>query len=186
MSPARPPDRATSLLEEQGHRPKGAPSSAATERELQDFIVQEARLIDTRQLDDWLALFADNGRYWIPLNGAAQSEGDAVNALADEDRLLLSLRIERLKNPRAHSQRPPSQCQHVLQTPRLVRADEPAGRYELLTPFLYVEAQGDRQQLLTGTLRHRLVRHDGGLRIELKRVDLLNAGEALPAIQLFP
>lgn len=156
------------------------------ERELQAFIVREAQLIDTRQLDDWLALFADHGRYWIPLNGAAQAEGDAVNALADEDRLLLSLRIERLKNPRAHSQRPPSRCQHVLQAPQLVHADEVAGRFELRTPFLYVEAQGTAQQLLAGTAHHRLVRRDGRLLIELKRVDLLQAGEPLPAIQLFP
>ncbi len=156
------------------------------ERELQDFIVHEAHLIDTRQLDDWLALFAEDARYWIPLHGAAQAEGDAVNSLADEDRLLLALRIERLKNPRAHSQRPPSRCQHVLQTPQLLHADEAAGRFELLTPFLYIEAQGERQQMLAGTARHRLVRRDGRLQIEQKRVDLLNAGEALPAIQLFP
>jgi 3-phenylpropionate/cinnamic acid dioxygenase small subunit len=156
------------------------------ERELQDFIVHEAHLIDTRQLDDWLALFAEQARYWIPLHGAAQAEGDAVNSLADEDRLLLSLRIERLKNPRAHSQRPPSRCQHVLQTPQLLKADEGAGRFELITPFLYVEAQGERQQMLAGTARHRLLRRDGRLQIEQKRVDLLNAGEALPAIQLFP
>jgi len=156
------------------------------ERELQDFIVHEAHLIDTRQLDDWLALFAEHARYWIPLHGAAQTEGDAVNSLADEDRLLLALRIERLKNPRAHSQRPPSRCQHVLQTPQLLRSDEAAGRFELLTPFLYVEAQGERQQMLAGTARHRLLRRDGRLQIEQKRVDLLNAGEALPAIQLFP
>lgn len=156
------------------------------ERELQDFIVREARLIDTRQLDEWLALFADDGRYWIPLNGAAQAEGDAVNALADEDRLLLSLRIERLKNARAHSQRPPSRCQHVLQAPQLLHADEAAGRFELLTPFLYVEAQADRPLTLAGTARHRLVRRDGRLLIAQKRVDLLDAGQALPAIQLFP
>jgi len=156
------------------------------ERELQDFIVREAHLIDTRQFDDWLALFAEDARYWIPLHGAAQAEGDALNSLADEDRLLLALRIERLKSPRAHSQRPPSRCQHVLQTPQLLTADEAAGRFELLTPFLYIEAQGERQQMLAGTARHRLLRREGRLQIEQKRVDLLNAGDALSAIQLFP
>ena len=74
----------------------------------------------------------------------------------------------------------------MLQTPQLLRSDEAAGRFELLTPFLYIEAQGERQQMLAGTARHRLVRRDGRLQIELKRVDLLNAGDALSAIQLFP
>ena len=159
---------------------------ATTERELFDFIAHEARLIDARRFDEWLALFADNGRYWVPLQGAAQSDGAAHNALADEDRLLLTLRIERLKNPRAHSQHPPSHCQHILQQPTLAHADDGAGRYELNTPFLYIESRGERQLMLAGTVRHRLVRLGDGLRIELKRVDLLNADAALPAIQLFP
>ena len=32
-----------------------------------DFVVHEARLIDAKRLDDWLALFDDDGRYWMPL-----------------------------------------------------------------------------------------------------------------------
>jgi hypothetical protein len=39
--------------------------------------------------------------------------------------------------------------------------------------------------LLAGTCRHLLVRHGEGFLIRQKRIDLLNAGRALPAIQLF-
>jgi len=159
---------------------------ASLERELADFVFDEAALIDARRFDEWLALFADNGRYWVPLQGEAQAEGAAHNALADEDRLLLALRIARLKNPRAHSQHPPSRCQHVLQPPRLLQADDAAGRYTLRTAFVYIESRGQHQLTLAGTVRHRLLRSAGGLLIELKRVDLLDAGAALPAIQLFP
>ena len=158
----------------------------ATERELFAFIANEAALIDARRLDEWLALFADNGRYWVPLQGAAQTEGAPHNALADEDRLLLALRIERLKNPRAHSQHPSSRCQHILQQPQVVQADAAQGRYELRTPFLYIESRGERQLTLAGTARHRLVRRADRLQIELKRVDLLDSESPLPAIQLFP
>lgn len=159
---------------------------AAIERELLDFVAHEARLLDAGRLDDWLALFAEDGRYWVPLQGAAQADTGAHNSLADEDRLLLALRIERLKNPRAHSQRPPSRCQHVLQQPAVVHADDAAGCYELHTPFLYLEARGEQQIVLGGSVRHSLVRRADGTRIRLKRVDLLNPGAALPAIQLFP
>ena len=149
-----------------------------------ELVAHEARLLDERRYDEWLALFADDGRYWVPLQGAAQPEGAPHNALADEDRLLLQLRIERLKNPRAHSQHPASRCQHVLQA-ATVTLDEPE-RCELRTPFVYIESRGERQLMLAGTLRHRLVRRAGRLQIELKRVDLLDAGTPLPAIQLFP
>ena len=159
---------------------------AINEAELQAFIYHEARLLDERRWDEWLALFTEDGRYWVPLQGAAQADDGTHNSIADENRLLLSLRVERLKNPRAHSQHPASHCQHVLQQPALERGEPRAGPYELRTPFVYTEARGAQQVVLTGCYRHRLVSVGGGLRIRLKRVDLLNPGAALPAVQLFP
>lgn len=152
----------------------------------QDFVAHEARLVDEQRFDDWLALFAEDGRYWVPLAGAAQAEGERYNALADEDRLLLALRVQRLKNPKAHSQHPRSRCQHVLQPSQVVSEDTSAGTCELRTPFLYIESRGARQLQLAGTATHRLVRAGDAWRIRMKRVDLLDAGEPLPAIQLFP
>ena len=102
--------------------------------------------------------------------------------------MLLQLRIERLKNPRAHSQHPKSTCQHVLQRPvaEPPRADAATDdTWRLRTPFLYVEARGDEQTMLAGTCRHVLVRIDGAWKIREKRVDLLNPERPLPAIQLF-
>jgi 3-phenylpropionate/cinnamic acid dioxygenase small subunit len=152
----------------------------------QDFVAHEARLIDEQRFDDWLALFAEDGRYWVPLAGAAQSEGQAYNALADEDKLLLALRVQRLKNPKAHSQHPRSRCQHVLQASQLIEGGGAGASCVLRTPFLYIESRGARQVLLAGSATHRLVRAGDAWRIRMKRVDLLDAGEPLPAIQLFP
>jgi len=151
----------------------------------EDFIAAEAALLDAGRFDDWLALFAEDGHYWVPLQGAAQADPVSHNSIAYEDRLLLALRIERLKNPRAHSQHPASHSQHVLQRSRIEREDDGSGEVLLHTPFLYVESRGEQQLLLAGSLRHRLVRTVAGWAIRQKRVDLLNAGRALPAIQLF-
>ena len=159
---------------------------AIGERQLQAFIFHEARLLDERRWDEWLALFTEDGRYWVPLQGGAQADDGTHNSIADENRLLLSLRIERLKNPRAHSQHPASSCQHVLQQSALERSDLEAGLYELRSPFIYTEARGAEQVVLTGCYRHQIVYGEDGLRIRLKRVDLLNPGVALPAVQLFP
>ncbi|BEP70413.1 MULTISPECIES: aromatic-ring-hydroxylating dioxygenase subunit beta [unclassified Variovorax] len=148
-----------------------------------DFIAHEAALLDARRFDDWLALFANDGHYWVPLLGAAQADPFSHNSLAYEDRLLLQLRVERLKNPRAHSQHPASHSQHVLQPSRI--EEEGADDVRLRTPFLYIEARGDDQILLSGTARHHLVRTPTGWSIREKRIDLLNATRALPAIQLF-
>ncbi|MEO6033394.1 MAG: aromatic-ring-hydroxylating dioxygenase subunit beta [Burkholderiaceae bacterium] len=159
---------------------------AITERDLIDFVAAEARLIDEGRFDAWLALFAEDGHYWVPLAGAAQTDPFSHNSLAYEDRLLLALRVERLKNPRAHSLRVPSRCQHVLQASGVERHDDATGQYELRTPFVYLETRGEHQLMLAGSVRHRLAVVDGTLKIRQKRVDLLNADAPLPAIQLFP
>ena len=156
---------------------------AALERELGDAVVAEVALLDDGRWDDWLALWTDDARYWVPLGGAAQPDDERGQSLADEDRLLLALRVERLKHPRAHSLKPHVGCQHVLQPSRIERAD--AAEALLRTPFVYVEAQGAHEIMLTGTVRHRLVRDRSGWKIREKRVDLLNASRPLPAIQLF-
>mgnify|MGYP001544778293 CR=1 FL=1 len=156
-----------------------ASTDLARATELADFAAAEAALLDAGRYDEWLALFADDGRYWVPLQGAQQADPHSHNSLAYEDRLLLALRIERLKNPRAHSQHPRSSCQHVLQH-SVVEAGA-----AIRTPFIYTEARGDEQITLTGVCRHRLVQIDGAWKIREKRIDLLNPERPLPAVQLF-
>ena len=41
--------------------------AAPTNQELIDFVIREARLIDSHRLDEWLDLFAEDGIYWMPL-----------------------------------------------------------------------------------------------------------------------
>ncbi len=158
--------------------------SPAQVQDVQAFVQAEARLLNQARYQDWLALFATDGRYWVPLGGDAQSESDTHNALADEDRLLLTLRVERLLAGRAHSQQPASRSAHVLQLPQVdVCNDHHA---EVYTPFTYVESRGEQQIWLVGQWCHRLCREQGAWRIALKRVNLLNAGATHSAIQLFP
>jgi len=159
-------------------------SAEASERELVDFVVREARLLDDKRYADWLDLWTDDGIYWVPLT-PEQTEGVHHNSHLYEDKLLRELRVERLKSPRAYSQQPPSRALHLLQTPTLESSDAPAQHFVLRTPFHYSEAQGDEIQTFVGTAFHHIVREGSALRLRLKRVDLLNGDAALPAVQLF-
>jgi 3-phenylpropionate/cinnamic acid dioxygenase small subunit len=152
--------------------------------DLVGFVLREARLLDEKRFDEWYELFTDDAYYWVPL-APGQTDPLAHNSLAYEDKLLLKLRIERLKLPNAYAQKPASRCHHVLQTPEVEKADEARSEYLLRTPFIYTETRGDESQRYAATAWHTLVRTPGGLRIRLKRVDILNADAALPSIQLF-
>jgi 3-phenylpropionate/cinnamic acid dioxygenase small subunit len=155
-----------------------------SEAELARFIYQEARLLDEKRFDEWYELFTEDAHYWVPL-APGQTDPLTHNSLAYEDKLLLKLRIERLKQPTAFSQKPASRCLHVLQAPQMDKSDAARGEYFMRTPFIYTETKGDESQRYAATAWHTLVQSDHGLRIRLKRVDILNADAALPSIQLF-
>jgi 3-phenylpropionate/cinnamic acid dioxygenase small subunit len=154
------------------------------EEDLVRFVVREARLIDEKRFDEWYELFTDDAYYWVPL-APGQTDPLAHNSLAYEDKLLLKLRIERMKQPTAYSQKPQSRCLHVLQAPEVEKSDPARGEFVTRTPFLYTETRGDESQRYAAIAWHTLLQSDAGLRIRLKRVDILNADAALPSIQLF-
>ena len=161
-------------------------SAAAPTREaLVDLVYLEARLIDEKRFEEWYELYAEDAFYWVPLTHD-QPDGDDHTSLAYEDKLLLKLRIERLKSPRAFSQQPPSRSHHLLQQPSVETLDAAANHFVTRTEFHYSEARGDEMLVLVGTAFHHFrVDGDGALRFTLKRVNLLNCDAALPSIQLF-
>jgi 3-phenylpropionate/cinnamic acid dioxygenase small subunit len=153
-------------------------------QDLIDFVVREARLLDSREYEQWAALFTDDGFYWVPL---VPDQEDGLNHTSHmyEDKLLRDLRIQRLRSPRAFSQQPPSRCHHLLQMPTVETFDPAGNHFVVRTEFHYAESQADEMQFYVGTFFHHLTVRDGALRMTLKRVNLINCDAALPAVQLF-
>jgi 3-phenylpropionate/cinnamic acid dioxygenase small subunit len=149
------------------------------------FVYREARLLDELRFEEWLELFAEDGRYWMPLEHG-QTDRRLTASLMDEDLFLLRIRVERLKGIRTYSQKPKSRCHHVLQQPQVDVFDPDAGRFSVWTAMHYVESRQDRQDLYAAWVTHELVLVEGALRIGMKRVDLVNCDAAFGNIQLFP
>lgn len=159
-------------------------ASSITRQQLVDLVLLEARLLDEARYDEWNALFADDGIYWVPLV-PDQAEGLQHTSHLYEDKLLRDLRIQRLRSPRAFSQQPKSRGHHLLQTPSVERFEPTDNRFVTRCQFHYTEAQNDEVNFFVGTVFHHLCVRDGALCITLKRVNLLNCDAALPAVQLF-
>ena len=155
-----------------------------TDQELIDFVLREARLIDQQRFDEWLDMYADDAFYWMPLEWN-QTDPRLTCSLMYEDKLLLSIRVERLKGARTFSQKPKSRCHHVLQTPQVDSRDAAANSYVTWTAMHYVETRLEDQTLYAAWATHHLSVENGKLKIKLKRVDLINCDAAFGNIQLF-
>lgn len=140
-------------------------------REIEEFLYREARLLDERRFEEWLALFARDGVYWIP---ATPGQEDPVGepSIAYEGRRLLEVRVRRLRHPGNHSDQPRTRTRRVIGN---VTAEEgPEGLAAARSAFVLVEFRDDAQRLFAGECAHRLRRAGGGFEIVRKRVDLLN------------
>ena len=115
-----------------------------TDQDLTSFVLHEARLIDEQRFEEWLDLFAEDGRYWMPLE-MGQTDPILHNSLFYDDKLLLRIRVERLKGAKTYSQKPKSRCHHLMQAPLVEARDDAAGEYATWAAFHYVETRLDEQ-----------------------------------------
>lgn len=144
-------------------------------REVEEFLFLEARLLDERRFDDWMALFTDDGVYWVPASPGQQSPFDELS-IYYEDRTLMDVRIRRLQNPETHAQIPPSRTRHLVAN--VVVADAGDDGLEARSKLVMFEYRDDRQIVFAADCRHMLRRHGDGFKIASKRVDLVNCDAA--------
>jgi benzoate/toluate 1,2-dioxygenase beta subunit len=96
-----------------GNEQAVADVSVETQLAVERFLYRQAEIIDEKQWDDWLALFGDDGIYWMP-SEEDQVEGDGEPNVSGEDTYLMQMRIARNTHPRAHSQAPHNRLCHVV------------------------------------------------------------------------
>jgi ethylbenzene dioxygenase beta subunit len=148
---------------------------------LEEFIVREARLLDERRFRDWMALFTEDGTYWVPAVPDQRSPFDQASLFYD-DRDLMRTRIERLEHPRIHVQTPPSRTAHIVGNVLVESIDEAKGEYVIGSTVIMVEYRDEQQRLFAGRQLHRLRRDGASFRIMQKRVDLINCDSAFEAM----
>jgi ethylbenzene dioxygenase beta subunit len=156
-------------------------ADALSREALADFISHEARLLDARKFRDWMALFADDGTYWVPALPDQASPFDQASLFYD-DRDLMKTRVDRLEHPRIHVQTPPSRTAHLVGNVVVEETDAAKGEYLVGSTVIMVEYRDDTQRLFAGRQQHRLRRHGDSFRIVQKRVDLINCDGAFEAM----
>jgi benzoate/toluate 1,2-dioxygenase beta subunit len=145
------------------------------------FLIHEAQLLDQRRFRDWMALFTEDGTYWVP---AVPDQENPFNraSLFYDDRELMKTRVDRLEHPRIHVQMPPSRTAHLVSNIVIEQADKPTGEYVVASTFIMVEYRDEQQRVFAGRQHHRLRRDGAGFRIVQKRVDLINCDSAFEAM----
>jgi 3-phenylpropionate/cinnamic acid dioxygenase small subunit len=142
------------------------------QRRVEQFLFYQAELLDTKCWQGYIDLFADAGVYWMPARPEQTEWLDSASIFA-EDKQLMGVRMGRITHPNAWSQAPLWETNHVLGN--VVIEELAETRIRVRSRFQVLELRRDQLRSLAGTYRHTLLRRGEDFKIELQRVDLMNA-----------
>jgi 3-phenylpropionate/cinnamic acid dioxygenase small subunit len=155
--------------------------------EIGDFLEREAELLDDRQFRDWLALFAPNAYYWIPID-PDQADPFQAPSHVFERRPVLAARVERLYDPRVVPQRPASRTSRILGPVRTIGQNSD-GAVIVRAKFHLMESRAthdidDESRAFAGTSTYALSPAATGFLIAWKRVDLINSESGMRGVSI--
>lgn len=134
---------------------------------VQSFLHLEARLLDDRRLDEWVALFDDDLRYWMPVvtNRTGRDTGKEISLFGevahfDDDKTSLTNRVKRLSTGMAWSETPASRTRHLISNVEVMARLED-GSVEVRSNFLVYRSHLEYDFELFSGARHDRLRPAG-------------------------
>ena len=154
-----------------------AVTDAAIRDEFRRLLEREARLLDQLRYDDWLAMYASECVYWVP---STPNAGDPRREIAImfDDRRRLEDRIYRMRTGFAWSQAPASRTVRLVSNVEVFSTARDDARM-VRSNFLISEFWGDETRQLAGWAGHRVLRSDGGWKIQAKQVNLIECDQSI-------
>jgi p-cumate 2,3-dioxygenase beta subunit len=139
--------------------------------QVEDFLYDEADLLDRWELMAWVALFTDDGQYLVPSTDAPDADPAVALSLIYDDRHRLEERAKRLLNKAAHAEFPHSQTRHMVSNVRIASVDDD-GTLRVACNFVVYRSKGEVNDVYPGHSTYELMPRDGSFRIRLKRAVL--------------
>ncbi|MDH4074494.1 MAG: aromatic-ring-hydroxylating dioxygenase subunit beta [Acidimicrobiia bacterium] len=145
-----------------------------TRAEAEDFLYDEADLLDGWDLEAWLALCTDDVVYEVPATGMPDGSPGTSLFLIHDDRFMLESRIKRLLSRNAHAENPRSRTRRLITNVRVAPVGSNGGgpEAEVRASFHVIRFRDDAMHHYVGRYTYRLRQVDGRLRIAHRRAAL--------------
>lgn len=138
--------------------------------EIEDFLYEEAAILDEWRLDDWAALFTEDARYVVPTTDLLEGDPKENVVFIDDDIVRIRARVVRLKSRHAHREYPSSRTRRLITNVRVMAAT--GNEIEATASFLVYRLRMGQVDPYMGRYLYRFRRVDGELRICYRRAEL--------------
>ena len=159
-------------------------SGAVTRQQVEDFLFQEAALLDEWRLDEWLALFERDATYEVPTTDRPNEDPHRSQFYVWDDYELLGARVKRLKSRHAHAENPHSRTRRLITNVRI--GDQSDSSLPVRAAFLIYKIRDGNVDQFVGRYEHVLAANGDGLRFRRRRaileVEVLRPGGRLSFI----
>ncbi len=148
------------------------------QHEVEQFLYEEAALLDARKYREWLGLLASDIHYWMPIRRTVTRNdlefeftrlGDI--AFFDDDLEVLEMRVKKLEASSAWAEDPPSRSRHFVSNVRITGVSGDEITLEACF-YLYRTRLNTEVDTWVGRRTDVLRRIDGNLRLAKRHIFL--------------
>lgn len=152
-------------------------------KKIEQFLYDEADLLDNPDLDSWINLYTEDGTYWMPV---AHDQPDPLNhvSLFYDDRVMMEVRRRNFVHPRAASKDHSVRSSHIIGNIRL-RETNDKGDLVVTSNFQALVFYRNEQRAFGGRYEHHLVPAADSYRIRHKKVSLINCDAPQKSLTIY-
>jgi p-cumate 2,3-dioxygenase subunit beta len=146
--------------------------------EVEQFLFDDAELLDQWRLHEWLALFTAGGRYLVPSTDKPDGDPSRDLFLVQDDRFLLEQRVNSLLTRAAHAEYPHSRTRRLITNVRVRETVD--ARVHADANFAIYRTRSGTLDTYIGHYRHLLERDESGSLRYLIRKSVLDLDALRP------
>ena len=152
-------------------------------QKIEQFLYDEADLLDNPDLDSWINLYTEDGSYWMP---AVEEQADPINhvSIFYDDRVMMEVRRRNFVHPRAASKDHKVRCSHIIGNVRLQGTND-KGDLIVNSNFQVLVFYRNEQRAFGGKYEHHLVADGDSYKIRHKKVSLINCDAPQKSLTIY-
>ena len=152
-------------------------------QKIEQFLYDEADLLDNPDLDSWINLYTEDGTYWMPV---VEDQVDPINhvSIFYDDRVMMEVRRRNFVHPRAASKDHKVRSSHIIGNVRLHGVNE-NGDMVVTSNFQALVFYRNEQRAFGGKYEHHLVADGDSYKIRHKKVSLINCDAPQKSLTIY-
>jgi p-cumate 2,3-dioxygenase beta subunit len=145
-------------------------NSPVTRQRIEDFLYDEAALLDEWRLEEWLELLTEDAAYYVPSTDLPAGDHKSTLFLIADDITRIRSRVKQLLGRFAHAEHPRSRTRRLISNVRIRGVEGDTIR--ITANFAVYRARLEQLDLYVGRYEYALVYRDGQLKIRERRAIL--------------